>query len=252
MKKIILLIMLLFVAPYFVNAMAYSEEFYIGESVSVAIEKDNERVGFHVLRYSGPNEQTVTLIYDGTVGSQTVYDETIPADNHEATVILNNSLVYKKMLDATKNWRVETGSVSLLSQSDLSVLNISKDINGKYLIPEKYAFLNPRKLDGLSPEMYNYWTSFSNGVDSVYCVTYNNDALASLEAKNITSITDNPKCAIRPVVVVDKKYIICNNDRPTENIDTGVEDYILPLLSVIALASLSIYFVNKKQVFKEI
>lgn len=254
MKKIILFVLSLFIMPYFVDAMAVSESFYVGDSVSVGLISDNERVGFHVLEDSPAGMQYVTLIYDGVVVGGTVYDESIPADNHDATVVFNNSIAYEKMSKEIykegARWRVE--SAGLLTYEDLTNLGITKNLNGKYEIPEKYSFLNPRNLEGLSSEMYNYWTSISENNDSVYCVTHNASGNATLEAKNITSITSNEKCAIRPVVVVDKKYIICNNTRPTENVDTGVKDYLLPLSGVIILAAISIYLVNKKEVFKEI
>lgn len=273
MKKYLFSLMTFLLLPIMVDAMAVSETFYVGDSVSVGIVNDNDNEGFHVMFDSGPNDQTVTLIYDGVLpGSSTVYDETNPATNHDATVNFNESVAYQ-VLNNTINkegakWRVETASI--LSSNDLQKLGITKNTSGIYEIPAKYSFLAPIKINGLDASVYNYWTSISEGDDSVYCVAYNenrtddNGVWATLDLKDITSTTNNPKCGVRPVVVVDKKYINCNNTRPSttttnpvqtvpsENVNTGVEDYLLPLVSIILIAGLTVWATKKKELFQDI
>lgn len=275
MKKLLMMLLITLLIPAGVNAMAVSESFYVGDSVSVGIINDEEPgIAFHVIADSGPNDQTVTLIYDGILdGSSTVYDESNPADNHDATVNFNESIAYQVLNKAINKegakWRVETASI--LSKDDLTKLGITKNSAGIYEITDKYSFLAPIKLNGVSSDIYNYWTSISEGNDSVYCVTLDENntslkgTLATLELKDITSITNSPKCGIRPVVVVDKKYILCNNTRPStsttttekpttpnENVKTGVEDYLLPLVSIILIAGITIAVTKKKEVFQDI
>lgn len=275
MKKMLMMLLITLFIPAGVNAMAVSESFYVGDSVSVGIINDEEPgVAFHVIADSGPNDQTVTLIYDGILdGSSTVYDESNPADNHDATVNFNESIAYQVLNKAINKegakWRVETASI--LSKDDLTKLGITKNSAGVYEITDKYSFLAPTKPDGMpSSDIYNYWTSISEGDDSVYCVTLDETntslqgTLATLELKNITSITNGPKCGIRPVIVVDKKYILCNNSRPStstttqkptapsENVKTGIEDYLLPLVSIILIAGITIGVTKKKEVFQDI
>lgn len=273
MKKMLMLLLTMLLIPAGVKAMDTKESFYVGDSVSVGIITDEEPgVGFHVIADSGPNDQTVTLIYDGILeGSSTVYDEMNPGDSHDVTVNFNESIAYQVLNKAISKdgakWRVETASI--LSKDDLTKLGITKNSAGVYEITDKYSFLAPTKLDGVSADVYNYWTSISEGNDSVYCVTLDENnaslkgTLATLQLKDLTSITDNPKCGIRPVVVVDKKYILCNNTRPStsttekpttpsENVKTGVEDYLLPLVSIILIAGITIGVTKKKEVFQDI
>jgi len=276
MKKFSLLLLMVMLFPLSVRAkMDYSEEFHVGDSVNVALYSDEETPnnekngnGFHVIKESKAGEQYVTMIYDGVVsGSPTVYDELIPGQHEEVTSVYEKAVIGQKLQSAVSpengsQWRVLTAG--LLSASDLSDLGITKNAEGVYEIPEKYSFLAPIKLAGLQPEMYNYWTSIqdtSADTLSMYCVTYNEERTtdtgvwATLVSKDITSITNSSTCAIRPVVVVDKEYILCNNSKKTEtpkNVSTGVEDYILPLTVALVLAGVAVVFVKRNTLFKEI
>lgn len=263
MKKyfILLLVVLL---PLSVNAMAYSETFDVGDSVTVGLKSDEDNTGFHVLKESQAGETTVTLIYDGVIeGSATVYDETNPDENHDASVLLDESIVGQKLINLINadgaKWRVETAR--LLNESDLNNLGITKDDNGLYEINKKYSFLAAIKINGLEPEMYNYWTSIvdeSASSAAVYCVTDNasrssdNEALSTLVSMDITSVTNNSKCAIRPVVVIDKAYILCNNTKTPTPVDTGVADYIIPLSFVLIAAVSAVVATKKKSAFQKI
>ena len=281
MKKFILLLVAVML-PLGVNALAVSESFDVGDSVSVALydgyETENPNgIGFHVLKSSGAGERTVTLIYDGVIdGSSTVYDEDIPSSNdleaHTPTAVLEQS-VAGTVLNQTVNkagavWKVD--SSSLLSLSDINYLGIQKNALGIYEIPAKYSFLAPIKATGVSAEIYNYWTSIrddSATSTSVYCVEYNenraslDDVWATLSSRDITSVTNNSRCGIRPVIVIDKAYILCNNTKnpttptnPTtpESPKTGVEDYIIPLGMVALLGTVIVISTKKKNVFNQI
>ncbi len=288
MKKFILLLALA-AMPLSVKALATSETFDVGDSVSVALydgyETENKNgIGFHVLKSSGAGERTVTLIYDGIVGgSGTVYDETSTegSETHEATVVLEQSIAGTVLNQYVNKegakWNVE--SASLLSASDIAYLGITKNAAGAYEIPAKYSFLAPIKATGVPKEMYNYWTSISEDGEKVFAAIYNEERTtddgvwATLEAQDISSITNNVKFGIRPVVVIDKEYILCNNtknpttpnepenptpdnptpDNPTpEGPKTGVEDYIIPLGVVVILASGAAALMKKKNVFNQI
>ena len=279
MKKLFSLLLVM-ALPLGVYAQVFTEkdEFDVGDSVNVALYSENETPnsdingnGFHVLRDSKAGEETVTLIYDGTIeGSPTVYDESNPGENYVATADLNQAEIGRKlnsvMTAEGKKWRVE--SFGLLSSSDISYLGLQKNAAGNYEIPAKYSFLAPIKHSILpTAEHYNYWTSIEDTTaetTSVYCVEYNEDRTdnegiwATLVSKDITSINNNSKCAIRPVVVVKKEYILCNNSKktpeptPEKNVKTGVTDYIIPLAGVVLIASVAIVFAKKKTVFKSI
>lgn len=265
MKRFFLLLAVMLM-PLSVKAMAISESFDVGDDVSVALfsDSDNPGTGFHVLKESKSGERTVTLIYDGTIeGSPTIYDETRPDDGHEATANLNDSVVYQKMMSVIKQdgkeWRFDTAS--LLSLEDLTNLGITKNANGIYEIPAKYSFLAPIKQDGLPSDHYNYWTSIkddSAATTSVYCVSYNENRTgddgvwATLESRSIASITNNSECAIRPVIVIDKAYILCNNSKKTPNAKTGINDYIVPLAALLLVTASAVVLTKKKSVFKEI
>ena len=263
MKKY-LIILFVVLLPLNVKAMAYSESFDVGDSVTVGLKSDDDNVGFHVLKASASGETTVTLIYDGVIaGSATVYDETRPDDNHDASYLLEESIVGQKLNSIVNaddaKWRVE--NARLLNESDLLNLGISKNANGVYEINKDYSFLGAIKIDGLSPELYNYWTSIVDetaGTTSLYCVTNNesrtsdDDVWSTLVSMDITSITNNSQCAIRPVVVIDKAYILCNNTKTPPNVKTGVSDYIIPLAGVLLVASIAILSTKKKTAFREI
>ena len=283
MKKYILLLIAL-VLPFGVNALAISETFDVGDSVSVELydgykNEDPNGIGFHVLRSSGAGERTVTLIYDGVItGSATVYDETIPSTSgeaHEATAVLEQAVIGTKLNQIVNKegakWNSETAA--LLSESDLAYLGITKNIVGKYEIPAKYSFLAPIKQEGWPQSNYNYWTMIkdTNATStSVYYVKYNenldksdlNAIWATIESQDITSITNNAEYAIRPVIVIDKQYVLCNNTKTTtsstsnddtpESPKTGVEDYIIPLGVVLIFASAAVIVARKKDAFSRI
>ena len=279
MKKYILLLIAL-VLPFGVNALAVSETFDVGDSVSVELydgyeNEDPNGIGFHVLRASAAGERTVTLIYDGVIeGSSTVYDQTIP-DTHEAIAVLEQAEIGTKLNQVINKegakWNSETAT--LLSESDLAYLGITKNVVGIYEIPAKYSFLAPIKQEGWPQSNYNYWTMIQDTgatSTSVYYVKYNesldksdlNAVWATIESQDITSITNNAEYAIRPVIVIDKKYILCNNTKTTtsstsnddtpESPKTGVEDYIIPLGVVLILASAAVIVARKKDSFSRI
>lgn len=271
MKKFLL--SLLLVVPFSVNAMAVSETFDVGDSVIVALkEGDTEETGgraFHVLKPSAAGEETVTLIFDGTADekrsdgtpvSPTFYDEVTPGE-HEPTTILEKATIYNSLIEGTKTWRVE--SRRLLTVEDLKELGIDKEIKSNY------SWLAPivLKSDLILPEDYNYWTQSATEDSTaespkVYCVTATSDnsngVYATLESKTIGEVSGNPKCAVRPVVVVKKEYILCNNSKPTTTttkapqVDTGVEDYYLPLGLVMGASILGYLILRKKNVFDRI
>ncbi len=233
MKKLILLLIAV-ILPIGVHALAVSETFDVGDSVSVALydgyETENPNgIGFHVLKSSAAGEATVTLIYDGVVGgSATVYDQANPDDNHDATAVLEQSVVGTKLNQIINKegakWNIE--SASLLSASDVTYLGLSKNAAGIFEIPAKYSFLAPIKATGVPASMYNYWTQIpdaSASNTSVFAVIYNeartdaNGVWATLESQDITGITNNVEFGIRPVVVIKKEYIICNNSKTPED-----------------------------------
>lgn len=270
MKKLILFLFIV-LAPFSVNAMAVSETFDVGDSISVALTENDTEIGkgFHVLRESKAGEETVTAIADGTVTdkrsdglpvSPSIYDETM-IGTHDATTVRENAYINNSLIEGTKSWRVVDRR--LLTVEDLQALGIDKDIK------KKYAWLSPLILsDALLPEDYNYWTQSAasdSTTDSpkVYCVTRNESATgsgedvvyASLVSKSIGDPTNNPKCAVRPVIVVKKEYIICNNSKtttkkPEQNVDTGVEDYFLPLGLITLITACGYFVVHSKNLFK--
>ena len=81
--------------------------------------------------------------------------------------------------------------------------------------------------------MYNYWTQIpdaSASNTSVFAVVYNetrtdaNGVWATLESQDITGITNNVEFGIRPVVVIKKEYILCNNSKTPDD-PTPVKQY---------------------------
>ena len=118
--------------------------------------------------------------------------------------------------------------------------------------------------------MYNYWTSSADTSDTtktaVYCVTYNEDRTdvngdwSTLESKDLgDGIYDTaPKCSIRPVITIDKAYILCNNSKtPTttttvSNVKTGNKDYYLPLLIMLIITIGCIIAIRRKTLFKKL
>lgn len=271
MKKMLMLLLTMLFIPAGVKAMATSESFYVGNRVSVDITKSGvapeNGTSFYVLKDSGPDDSSVTLILDGILVGNTIYDMPIPADNHDAELVFDKSMAYQTLAKEIANRKWDAVIAGILTADDLTRLGITKNSAGIYEIPEKYSFLAPTKLADLPSDTYNYWTSITEGTDSVYCVTASNDntngVVATLDLKNINTITNGPKCGIRPVVVVEKQYILCNysvtptstTEKPTtpsENVKTGVEDYLLPLVSIILIAGITIGVTKKKEVFQDI
>ncbi len=270
MKKIFMIILSILFIPFGVKAMATSENFYVGNRVSVDITKSGvspeNGTSFYVLKDSGPDDPNVTLIFDGILVGNTIYDMPVPADNHDAQIVFDKSMAYQTLTNELASRKWSTVVSGILTIEDLTRLGITKNSAGIYEIPEKYSFLAPNKLGDLPADTINYWTSVTEGTDSVYCVTSasenTNGVVANLDLKNIDVVTDGPKCGIRPVVVVEKEYILCNYSvtptttetptTPKENVKTGVEDYLLPLVSIILIAGITIGVTKKKEVFQDI
>lgn len=268
MKKIMLFVYLLLIIPIGVSAMEYSDVFTVGDSVEVELYS-GDRTKFHVLKDSPAGNQFVTLIMDGTVGeternplndksAPTVYDDMFDNGDgtiHEPTTLYDKSLIKTKLErivnDPSEKWRVEYEG--LLRTDDLNSLGIVKNASGKYEIPAKYKFLAPIKISSMDSKFYNYWTSIVDG-DEVLSVEYNdartdeNGIYAVFEPKPIKDTLR----AIRPVVIIDKKYILCNNTKPSKNVKTGVEDYFLPLVAICIVAGGSVILLKKKEVFQSI
>ena len=102
MKKLVLFLFIV-LAPFSVNAMAVSETFDVGDSISVALTENDTEIGkgFHVLKESKAGEETVTAIADGTVTdkrsdglpvSPSIYDETM-IGTHDATTVRENAYI---------------------------------------------------------------------------------------------------------------------------------------------------------------
>lgn len=281
MKKIIgFLIGLMFLLPLSVYAgMSTSDSFDVGNSIIVALTADDTGTGFHVLKDSKAGEDTVLALYDGNVGtvdtsgvkkSLVVYDE--PYTGHDTvTTVLDNAYIYQTLTKATTSatnpWRVE--SIRLLDVSDLTNLGITANASGVYEIKKDFKWLAPTKLDVVidGVNYYDYWTQSAATIEptatvtdpvGVYYVKYNeartdeNGVYATLEKANINVISNGPEYAIRPVIEVKKEYILCNNDKPSTPTPTGVKDYYIPLVSIIALTGAGIIVLRKKNLFNKI
>lgn len=264
MKKILVLIGVLFL-PLSVNAMAISETFDVGDEIIVALKANEDGKAFHVLKTSAAGEETVVALYDGVVeGSPTIYDEPIPG-THEATsdITLTGENIYGKLTKGTEGWRTVT--TRLLMINDLTGLGISAGTDNSYNVYKNFLWLAPFKLDGATdPSWYNYWTqSAATGLTEadavgVYCMTYNesrtddNGVYSSLVAKNINVISNGPKCAIRPVIIVKKEYILCNNSKPSTPVPTGVEDYYLSLGGILLITAAGVIVLRRKNLFAKI
>ena len=160
----------------------------------------------------------------------------------------------------------------LLSESDLTNLGIEKNIAGIYEIKGKYSFLAPIKQDGWDQSLYNYWTMIGDeDTKTVYYVKYNENLTdktdetavwATIEPYTLSSITNGEEYGIRPVIIINKEYILCNNSKPStdptsdtstpDGPKTGVEDYLIPLGVVLILASAAIVITKKKDAFSKI
>lgn len=251
-------------------AMEYSEYFEIGDSVTVSFDNEVTKYGFHVLKGSASGEQNVLLLMDGTVAvhdaagniinGQVVYN--LPDATGDASIFegSNAQTMLKKAVNEL-NW-VVVGSPRFLETSDFDVLGISKDNDGTYTIPVKYDFLAPHSFDSApTAQTTSYWTQIAKDTNNVYAVVSDGaDKNAGVSAKviayNVDPVTSDNKFSMRPVVLVDKKYVLCNNSRVTtptpEGPETGVSDYVL-ILTGIGLVSVILYVsMKKRNVFQEI
>lgn len=278
MKRLCLLLLCFLCLPLAVNAMAYSETFEIGDEVIVDLYGTGEEVAFNVIKESKAGEKTVRLIFDGAFNNiNGTYDEDGP--DHTATTQLTvGTYIYDKLLERVgeKHWNYE--EIGLLTKEDLTNLGI---VNNE--ITSARNWLAPIKTEKtgeaeLLPYDYNYWTEIpvENAEKQVYCVKYNesrtdgNGIYANLVATNITPSSETKTtdgCAIRPVIVVDKSIILCNNtphtppttippttkEKPTpkESPETGITDYLLPLSLVIIFAGSALVIANRKNAFKK-
>lgn len=245
--------------PISVNAMEYSDTFAIGDEIVVNITASNESAVFNVIKESIAGEELVTAIFSGVPipGSPSIYDE--PYEDHEATSDIDNAYINTILTAGTTSWTNPT-IIRLLTLADLDNMGITKNPLGTYEIKESHKFLAPIKTWAVSnPDGYNYWTKSADTSaenTSVFCVKYNEergegDVYASLESLDITSNTNNHECAIRPVIVIDKSYIDCNNSQPTTP-KTGMTEYVLPLMALVTLAGGALLLIKRKDIFKQI
>ena len=263
MKKV-LLIMLSILLPLSVSAMDYSSEFDIGDSVSVSFNGKTDSknlIGFHVLNGSSSGETTVTLVYDGVLAThdasgnikeaQVLYQTPDTATGNASEFAGSN---VKRFLDeavAEYGW-ILASSARLLEESDLTILGITKDADGTFTIPTKYDFLRPVDFDSaINSSTTDYWTQIADGANNVYVVTKEGtDKANNISAKIVSKIADpvsgSSTYSIKPVIVVDKQYIACNNTKTPNNVPTGVEDYYYILGGTLLLASIG-YVVSKKK-----
>lgn len=275
MKKVIILIFCLVLMPLGVSAMATSEVFNVGDSVAVDIYGDGEKIGFHVLESSPAGEKFVTLLYDGYVltSDRLPFDDIDPEANpdDEFSNAFEGSYIQTKLNEAITNgngiikkWVNYEGSARLLQAGDLGSLGLTKNSDGNYEVKKnsKGDFLTPI-INGLShPEDANYWTGIAVGEDSVYVVYYNDgsysdDIMAVIKPTVITPDADTVQfsAGIRPVVIVDKEYIICNNTSvpgEPDSPETGVADYLGFLAGVAILAGTLLFISRKNNAFVNI
>lgn len=271
MKKILLILLSLLVLPFNAKAMDYSEAFDIGDSVSVSFNGKTDSanlIGFHVLNGSSSGETTVTLIYDGVLAthdaSGNIKEAQITYQTPDTAATTNSSQFAgsnaKRFLEeaiAEQGW-ILASSARLLEESDLSVLGITKDADGTFTIPTKYDFLRPVDFDSApSSSTTDYWTQIADGTNNVYVVTKEgtdktNNISAKVKSVNADPVTSTLTYSVKPVIVVDKQYIACNNSKKTDNVPTGIEDYYLVLIGVLSLATIGYCVSKKKNAFKNI
>lgn len=272
MKKV-LLIMLSILLPLGVSAMDYSSEFDIGDSVSVSFNGKTDRknlIGFHVLNGSSSGETTVTLVYDGVLAThdasgdikeaQITFQTPDTSATTDASQFAGSNA--KRFLDEAvkeQGW-ILASSARLLEESDLTILGITKDADGTFTIPTKYDFLRPVDLDSaINSSTTDYWTQIADGANNVYVVTKEgNDKANNISAKIVSKnakpvpVTSALTYSIKPVIVVDKQYIACNNTKTPNNVATGVEDYYYILGGTLLLASIGYVVSKKKNAFQNI
>ena len=255
MKKV-LLIMLSILLPLSVSAMDYSSEFDIGDSVSVSFNGKTDSknlIGFHVLNGSSSGETTVTLVYDGVLAT------------HDASGNIKEAQIAFQTPDtsATTNASQFAGSNAkrFLDEAVKEqgwILAITKDADGTFTIPTKYDFLRPVDFDSaINSSTTDYWTQIADGANNVYVVTKEGtDKANNISAKIVSKIADpvsgSSTYSIKPVIVVDKQYIACNNTKTPNNVPTGVEDYYYILGGTLLLASIGYVVSKKKNAFQNI
>lgn len=261
MKKIISILLILVLMPITTFALTTEDEFKIGDSVSVSFngQTDSENlIGFHVLKDSAAGESTVTLIYDGILSehdangnvtnAQIQYQ--IPGTTETPTVFAGSNIqtILNRIINA-EGW-ILASSARLLENKDLVDLGIDTTT---LQIPKKYDFLRPADFDSApTSTTTDYWTQISLGDNQVYVVTKpsTSDISAELTAKNVDDI--NSVASIKPVIVVNKEYIVCNNSVTPPSVDTGIEDYFLLFGTIIAMATIGYVGFKKKDAFQNI
>lgn len=261
MKKNIIILLALAMIPCMANAMSVEEEFKVGDSVSVTFngKTDTENlIGFHVLSESKAGESNVTLIYDGIVSEHDSEGNVTNAQvNYQLVGTTENSSIFQgsnvqtilNRIVSSEGW-ILASSARLLEREDLTNLGIELTST---IIPKKYDFLRPVSIESApSTTTTDYWTQIASGNNNVYVVskTTQSDASAELVLKNVDDI--NSVASIKPVVVVNKEYIYCNNSKTATSVDTGVEDYFLLFGSLLALATIGYAGFKKKDAFQNI
>lgn len=261
MKKVISILLILVMVPCMVSAMSVEEEFNVGDSVSVSFNGKTDSanlIGFHVLSESKAGESNVTLIYDGIVSEHDSEGNVINAQvNYQLVGTTENSSLFQgsnvqtilNRIIASEGW-ILASSARLLEREDLSSLGL--DVSAT-LIPKKYDFLRPVSIESApSTSTTDYWTQIASGSNNVYVVSKSNqsDVAAELVLKNVDDI--NSVASIKPVVVVNKEYIHCNNSKTTPSVDTGFEDYFLIFGALVALATIGYVGFKKKDAFQNI
>lgn len=276
MKKVILLLIGLMSIPFSVDAMAVSESFDLRDSVSINLygkedTTDLKGIGGHVIAESKAGETTVKILLDATIG-QDVFDSE-EEEGHTLTNVFEEAYIktFINKYAQEKGWVDIAESRRLLSIDDLTTLGINKNSNNIYEILGKNSFAAPIPSTAEQPFMYNYWTMITANEDEVYVAKYtenrtgdgDNDVWATIEPVDISAFTEaagGSKYAVRPVIEIDKKWILCNNSKTPETPEpgkpespaTGVEDIILPLTGILLGFGAIALVTSKKNLFKQI
>jgi hypothetical protein len=259
-----------------VNAADYTYDFETGEKVTVNLgtDKGNDNPAFYVLAPSTSGQTYVTLIYDGIMASDTMTFDDVATDGSHDTLTsdFEKASIRSKLSTETTAWTTPN-LVRLLKIEDLTNIGITANSSGIYEITAAYSWLSAVKLnvDGvtITPDMYNYWTMSPDTSDTtktaVYCVTYNEtretaDGIwSTLVSKDLgDGITNSPKCALRPVIVIDKQYVTpCNPKIQTTTVtatspNTGENSYLVPLGIMLTITIISIIVLRRKVIFKKL
>ena len=271
MKKIFIILFTISVIlmPLNILALDNNSTFDVGDSVSVSFNGKTDSanlIGFHVLKPSTAGESTVTLIYDGVMAthdsagnikeSQVLFQTPETATGNLSEFAGSNVKIFLEEAVSEYGW-ILASSARLLEASDLTSLGISKDADGTYTIPTKYDFLRPVDFESAPTSITtDYWTQIASGSDNVYVVTKTgsdrtNNISAKIISKGVAPIDDN-EYSVKPVVVVNKQYIYCNNSKKTDNVQTGIEDYFLIFGGIIVLSTMGYVISKKKDAFQNI